>query len=95
MRLIQDKRDSMMFKLFVGTLYDGAQKWFNNLAPYTITSFSQFSKLFIINNANNKPMRKESYHLFSIIQGNWAPIDEYMMNKIGNTDLANALVLYL
>lgn len=51
---------------------------FNNLTPRTITSFTRFAKMFISNYASNKPMRKESHHLFLIIQGRDETIKEYM-----------------
>lgn len=40
MSLTQGKKDDMMCKLFATTLLDGAHKFFNNLAPHTVTFFS-------------------------------------------------------
>lgn len=78
MSFTQGKRNAMTCKLFATTLLDGTQKWFNNLSPHTITSFSQFSRLFITNYAYDRPLRKESHHFFSITQGRGESIKEYM-----------------
>lgn len=76
--LNQDKRDAIMCKLFIAIICDGAHKWLNNLVPRIITSFTKLAKLFITNYARNKPMRKESHHLFSITQGSDESMEEYM-----------------
>lgn len=77
-----DKGDTMMCKLFTTTLCDGEKKWYNNLAHCTITSFSQFTKMLITNYASNKPMRKESHHLFSITQGSDKSVEDCMKRFI-------------
>lgn len=97
MSLTRYKRDAIICKLFATTLCHSAQKWFNKLVLHTIASFSQFPKLFIINYASNKPIRKESNHLFSIIQGNRESIEEYMRRhieeKLEISDFPNSITI--
>lgn len=97
MSLIQDKRDAMICKAFAITLCDGVQKWFKNLEPCTITSFSQFIKFFITNYTSTKQMRKKYHHLFLITQRNGKLIEEYIRRfeeeKLEIIDYPNSITI--
>lgn len=51
----------------MATLHDSTSKWFNDMKPSSITSFTKLIRLLVTYYARNKPLKKESYHLFSII----------------------------
>lgn len=86
-----------MCKKFTITFYDGAYKWFNKLAPQTITTFSQFVRMFIPNYTYNKPFKKESHHLFLIIEGGGESIEEYMRRfreeKLDKVDFPSSITI--
>lgn len=82
-----------MCKLFAAILCDRAKKWFNNLALRTIILFLRFAKMFIMNCVSNKPMRKESYHIFSITQDNDETIEGYMRRfREEKLEIVNCLI---
>lgn len=68
----------MLCKSFLDTLLDSASKWFNDLKPSSITSFAKLVRLFITYYASNKPLKKESYHLFSIVQSVDESVEAFM-----------------
>lgn len=68
----------MLCKSFSVTLHNLVNKWLKDLKTSSITFFFELIRLFVSYYARNKPLKKESYHLFSIIQNVDAFIKAFM-----------------
>lgn len=60
------------------TLQDNAMKWFNYLPLYSISSLGELVKAFVNHYSSNKPIKKESHHLFFIVQGQKENVESFM-----------------
>ncbi|XP_075515967.1 uncharacterized protein LOC142550801 [Primulina tabacum] len=67
--LLHRYSDGVKCRVFLTTLVGPAQRWFDLLPPHSITSFQEFSTLFINQYATSKRYLKTSLGLFSLKQG--------------------------
>ncbi|XP_073271571.1 uncharacterized protein [Primulina huaijiensis] len=56
-------------KVFLSTLVDSAQRWFEGLAPQSIHCFEDFQKAFLHQFSSSKKYKKTSFSLFEVRQG--------------------------
>ncbi|XP_073049487.1 uncharacterized protein [Primulina eburnea] len=61
--------DQIKCKLFLTTLVDSAQRWFERLAPQSIHSFEDFQKIFLHQFSSSKKYKKTTFSLFEVKQG--------------------------
>lgn len=76
--ILEEKRDAIFCKIFASTLQEMVRKWFIELSLMIIKNLFELVKIFITNYVYNKPIRKESYHFFIIIQDNCETMESYM-----------------
>ncbi|XP_075500140.1 uncharacterized protein LOC142538727 [Primulina tabacum] len=60
--------DNIMCKMFLTTLVDSAQGWFEGLAPQSIQSFEDFKKVFLHHLSSSKKYKKTTFNLFEVKQ---------------------------
>lgn len=65
LKMAWDKKDAMLCKSFSSILHDSASKWFSNLKPNSINSFTEFIKLLVTYYVNENPLKREPHHLLS------------------------------
>lgn len=91
-----DKRDAMLCRSFVATLYNSTSKWFSNPNLGSITYFSKLDRLFVTNYTSNKPLKKESHHMLFIVQNMDESVEAFMkmfcVEKIKISYCLNAIV---
>ncbi|XP_075483604.1 uncharacterized protein LOC142523758 [Primulina tabacum] len=61
--------DQIKCKVFLTTLVDSAQRWFEGLAPQNIQSFEDFQKVFLHQFSSSKKYKKTAFSLFEVKQG--------------------------
>ncbi|XP_075475712.1 uncharacterized protein LOC142510077 [Primulina tabacum] len=61
--------DQIKCKVFLITLIDSAQRWFEGLASQSIHSFEDFQKIFLHQFSNSKKYKKTAFSLFEVKQG--------------------------
>ena len=66
---LQGVLDEIMCRVFPTTLKGPTRVWFNKLPPNTITSFQEFSKLFVGNFVGGQRPKHSSSNLLNIEQG--------------------------
>ncbi|XP_075504382.1 uncharacterized protein LOC142541807 [Primulina tabacum] len=60
--------DQIKCKVFLTTLVDSAQRWFDGLAPQSIHSFEDFQKVFLHQFSSTKKYKKTAFNLFEVKQ---------------------------
>ncbi|XP_073056855.1 uncharacterized protein [Primulina eburnea] len=60
--------DQIKCKVFLTTLFDSAQKWFEGLAPQSIHCFEDFQKVFLHQFSSSKKYKKTAFSLFEVKQ---------------------------
>ncbi|XP_073279553.1 uncharacterized protein [Primulina huaijiensis] len=61
--------DQIKCKVFLTTLVDSAQRWFEGLAPQSIHCFEDFQKVFLHQFSSSKKYKKTDFSLFEVRQG--------------------------
>ncbi|XP_075488006.1 uncharacterized protein LOC142527165 [Primulina tabacum] len=61
--------DQIKCKVFLTTLVDSAQRWFEGLAPQSIHCFEDFQKVFLHQFSSSKKYKKSAFSLFEMKQG--------------------------
>ncbi|XP_075489601.1 uncharacterized protein LOC142528437 [Primulina tabacum] len=61
--------DQIKCKVFLTTLVDSAQRWFEGLAPQSIHCFEDFQKVFLHQFSSSKKYKKTAFSLFEVKQG--------------------------
>ncbi|XP_075486214.1 uncharacterized protein LOC142525808 [Primulina tabacum] len=61
--------DQIKCKVFLTTLVDSAQRWFEGLAPQSIHCFEDFQKVFLHQFSSSKKYKKTAFSIFEIRQG--------------------------
>ncbi|XP_075478891.1 uncharacterized protein LOC142519747 [Primulina tabacum] len=61
--------DQIKCKVFLTTLVDSAQRWFEGLAPQRIHCFEDFQKVFLHQFSSSKKYKKTTFSLFEVKQG--------------------------
>ncbi|XP_073152863.1 uncharacterized protein [Henckelia pumila] len=76
--------DKIKCKVFLTTLVDSAQRWFEKLEPQSVRSFAEFKKVFLQHFSSSKRYRKTSYSLFEAKQSGEESLRIYikMINKV-------------
>ncbi|XP_075515702.1 uncharacterized protein LOC142550513 [Primulina tabacum] len=60
--------DQIKCKVFLTTLIDSAQRWFEGLAPQSIISFEDFQKVFLHQFSSSKEYKRTAFSLFEVKQ---------------------------
>ncbi|XP_075475721.1 uncharacterized protein LOC142510296 [Primulina tabacum] len=60
--------DQIKCKVFLTTLIDSAQRWFEGLAPQSILSFEDFQKVFLHQFRSSKKYKRTAFSLFEVKQ---------------------------
>ncbi|XP_075518298.1 uncharacterized protein LOC142552407 [Primulina tabacum] len=60
--------DQIKCKVFLTTLIDSAQRWFEGLAPQSILSFEDFQKMFLHQFSSRKKYKRTTFRLFELKQ---------------------------
>ncbi|XP_075492422.1 uncharacterized protein LOC142530469 [Primulina tabacum] len=60
--------DQIKRKVFLTTLIDSAQRWFEGLAPQSILSFEDFQKVFLHQFSSSKKYKRIAFSLFKVKQ---------------------------
>ncbi|XP_075486336.1 uncharacterized protein LOC142525939 [Primulina tabacum] len=60
--------DQIKCKVFLTTLIDSAQRWFEGLAPQSILSFEDFQKVFLHQFSSSKKYKRTAFSLFEVKQ---------------------------
>ncbi|XP_075515705.1 uncharacterized protein LOC142550517 [Primulina tabacum] len=60
--------DQIKCKVFLTTLIDSAQRWFEGLAPQSILSFEDFQKMFLHQFSSRKKYKRTAFRLFELKQ---------------------------
>ncbi|XP_073120069.1 uncharacterized protein [Henckelia pumila] len=58
--------DKIKCKVFLTTLVDSAKRWFENLGPQSIRSFTKFKQVFLQHFSSSKRYKKTAYSLFEV-----------------------------
>ncbi|XP_073138857.1 uncharacterized protein [Henckelia pumila] len=76
--------DKIKCKVFLTTLVDSAQRWFEKLEPQSVQSFSKFKQVFLQHFGSSKRYRKTAYSLFEAKQSGEEFLRTYIkrFNKI-------------
>ncbi|XP_073121062.1 uncharacterized protein [Henckelia pumila] len=76
--------DKIKCKVFLTTLVDSAQRWFEKLEPQSIQSFAEFKQVFLQHFGSSKRYRKTAYSLFEAKQSGEESLRTYIkrFNKI-------------
>ncbi|GFS44927.1 bromo-adjacent homology (BAH) domain-containing protein [Actinidia rufa] len=70
--------DEVMCKAFSATLKGSARSWFRKLSPRTINSFSNLSRLFVLNFMSCRVRQKNASHLFTVHQKDGDSLKDYV-----------------
>ncbi|XP_073047725.1 uncharacterized protein [Primulina eburnea] len=76
--LLHRYSDGVKCRVFLTTLVGPAQRWFDLLPPHSITSFREFSTLFINQYATSKKYLKTSLGLFNLKQGDTDSLRDFI-----------------
>ncbi|XP_075515433.1 uncharacterized protein LOC142550081 [Primulina tabacum] len=68
MAMLHCYADRIKCNVFLTTLVDSAQRWFEGLAPQSIHSFKDFQKVFSHHFSSSKKYKKTSFSLFEVKQ---------------------------
>ncbi|XP_073039411.1 uncharacterized protein [Primulina eburnea] len=68
MAMLHCYTDRIKCKVFLTTLVDSAQRWFDGLAPLSIKSFEDFQKAFLHHFSSSKKYKKTAFSLFEVRQ---------------------------
>ncbi|XP_075507649.1 uncharacterized protein LOC142544491 [Primulina tabacum] len=68
MAMLHCYTDRIKCKVFLTTLVDSAQRWFEGLAPQSINSFKDFEKVFSHHFSSIKKYKKTAFSLFEVKQ---------------------------
>ncbi|XP_075489582.1 uncharacterized protein LOC142528419 [Primulina tabacum] len=68
MAMLHCYTDRIKCKVFLTTLVDSAQRWFEGLAPQSIGSFKDFQKVFSHHFSSSKKYKKNAFSLFEVKQ---------------------------
>ncbi|XP_075521370.1 uncharacterized protein LOC142554592 [Primulina tabacum] len=68
MAMLNCYADKIKCKVFLTTLIDSAQRWFEKLAPQSIHYFEEFQKIFLHHFSNSKKYKKTDFSLFEVKQ---------------------------
>ncbi|XP_075521501.1 uncharacterized protein LOC142554717 [Primulina tabacum] len=68
MAMLHCYTDRIKCKVFLTTLVGSAQRWFEGLAPQSISSFKDFQKLFSHHFSSSKKYKKTAFSLFEVKQ---------------------------
>ncbi|XP_075507473.1 uncharacterized protein LOC142544296 [Primulina tabacum] len=68
MAMLHCYTDRIKCKVFLTTLVDSAQRWFEGLAPQSIHSFKDFQKVFSHHFSSSKKYKKTAFSLFEVKQ---------------------------
>ncbi|XP_073017766.1 uncharacterized protein [Primulina eburnea] len=60
--------DRIKCKVFLTTLVDSAQRWFEGLSPQSIQSFEEFQKVFVHHFSISKKYKRTAFSLFKVKQ---------------------------
>ncbi|XP_073152959.1 uncharacterized protein [Henckelia pumila] len=76
--------DKIKCKVFLTTLVDSSQRWFEKLEPQSVRSFSEFKQVFLQHFSSSKRYRKTAYNLFEAKQSGEESLRTYIkrFNKI-------------
>ncbi|XP_073133622.1 uncharacterized protein [Henckelia pumila] len=76
--------DKIKCKVFLTTLVDSAQRWFEKLEPQSVQSFAEFKQVFLQYFGSSKRYRKTAYSLFEAKQSGEESLRTYIkrFNKI-------------
>ena len=66
--MLQGYLDKLMCNAFSTTLNGPARSWFRKLSPITVDSFSDLSRLFVINFMSGRVRQKNASHPFMVCQ---------------------------
>ncbi|XP_068504380.1 uncharacterized protein [Phaseolus vulgaris] len=80
--MLSDGSDAVYCKMFMSTIQGTALEWFVSLPTGHITSFQQFSKLFVDQYIVNKAPPRVSYDLFDVRQYQGESLGDYL-NRFG------------
>ncbi|XP_073300532.1 uncharacterized protein [Primulina huaijiensis] len=68
MAMLQCYGDQIKCKVFLTTLVDSAQRWFEGLVPQSINCFEDFQKVFLHQFSSSKKYKKTAFSLFEVKQ---------------------------
>ncbi|XP_073033912.1 uncharacterized protein [Primulina eburnea] len=68
MAMLQCYTDRIKCKVFLTTLVDSVQRWFEGLTPQSINSFKEFKKVFSHHFSSSKKYKKTAFSLFEVKQ---------------------------
>ncbi|XP_075481342.1 uncharacterized protein LOC142522058 [Primulina tabacum] len=68
MAMLHCYTDGIKCKLFLTTLVDSAQRWFEGLTSQSISSFEDFQKVFLHHFSSSKKYKKTAFSLFEVKQ---------------------------
>ncbi|XP_075473920.1 uncharacterized protein LOC142504971 [Primulina tabacum] len=68
MAMLHCYSDRIECKVFLTTLVDSAQRWFEGLAPQSISSFKEFQKVFSHHFSSSKKYKKTAFSIFEVKQ---------------------------
>ncbi|XP_075499718.1 uncharacterized protein LOC142538238 [Primulina tabacum] len=68
MAMLHCYTDRIKCKVFLTTLVDSAQRWFEGLASQSISSFGDFQKVFLHHFSSSKKYKKTAFSLFEVKQ---------------------------
>ncbi|XP_075475888.1 uncharacterized protein LOC142514743 [Primulina tabacum] len=68
MAMLHCYTDRIKFKVFLTTLVDSAQRWFEGLTSQSISSFEDFQKVFLHHFSSSKKYKKTVFSLFEVKQ---------------------------
>ncbi|XP_073129061.1 uncharacterized protein [Henckelia pumila] len=76
--------DKIKCKVFLTTLVDSAQRWFEKLEPQSVRSFAEFKQVFLQHFGSSKRYKKTAYSLFEAKQSGEESLRTYIkrFNKI-------------
>ncbi|XP_073138248.1 uncharacterized protein [Henckelia pumila] len=76
--------DKIKCKVFLTTLVDSSQRWFEKLEPQSVQSFAKFKQVFLQHFGSSKRYRKTAYSLFEAKQSGEESLRTYIkrFNKI-------------
>ncbi|XP_073304618.1 uncharacterized protein [Primulina huaijiensis] len=70
--------DRIKCKVFLTTLVDSAQRWFEGLAPQSIHSFEDFQEVFLHQFSSSKKYKKTAFSLFEVKQSPKESLRDYI-----------------
>ncbi|XP_073067230.1 uncharacterized protein [Primulina eburnea] len=68
MAMLHCYTDRIKCKVFLTTLVDSAQRWFEGLTPQSVQSFRDFQKVFLHHFSSSKKYKKTAFSLFEVKQ---------------------------